>query len=136
MLGLDCLPAVNHQPEFTAACITGVADQAVLGGAIDGMAWTCVDLATDGRPSGSALLGGVGEGLGQGRVDEAALDDVGTFRLAVTARAMTEISSAACRPTIEPPSTTPVAGSETIFTKPARVAVDEGLRAGRERAPW
>ena len=41
-----------------------------------------------------------------------------TRRLAVTARAMTEISSAAWRPTIEPPSTTPVAGSEMIFTKP------------------
>ena len=37
---------------------------------------------------------------------------------AVTARAMTEMSSAAWRPTIEPPSTTPVAGSEMIFTKP------------------
>ena len=31
---------------------------------------------------------------------------------------MTEISSAAWRPTIEPPSTTPVAGSDTIFTNP------------------
>ena len=28
------------------------------------------------------------------------------------------MSSAAWRPTIEPPSTTPVAGSQTIFTKP------------------
>ena len=43
-----------------------------------------------------------------------------TFRLAVTARAMTEMSSAALRPTIEPPSTTPVAGSETIFTNPRK----------------
>jgi len=46
MLGLDCLPASNHQPEFTAACVTGVADDAVLGGAT-AMAWTCVDIATD-----------------------------------------------------------------------------------------
>ena len=46
MLGLDCLPASNHQPEFTAACITPVADDAVLGGAT-AMAWTCVDMATD-----------------------------------------------------------------------------------------
>jgi len=46
MLGLDCLPASNHQPEFTAACITSVADDAVLGGAA-AMAWTCVDIATD-----------------------------------------------------------------------------------------
>ncbi len=34
------------------------------------------------------------------------------------ARASTEISSAAWRPTIEPPITTPVAGSDTIFTNP------------------
>ena len=41
-----------------------------------------------------------------------------TFRLAVTARAITLISSAAWRPTMDPPSTTPVAGSLMIFTKP------------------
>ena len=41
-----------------------------------------------------------------------------TFKLFVTAMASTEISSAAWRPTIEPPSTTPVAGSEMIFTNP------------------
>jgi amidohydrolase len=46
MLGLNSLPASNHQPEFTAACITPTADDAVLGGAA-AMAWTCVDLATD-----------------------------------------------------------------------------------------
>lgn len=46
MLGLDCLPASNHQPEFTAACVTGVADRAVIDGAA-AMAWTCIDLATD-----------------------------------------------------------------------------------------
>ena len=46
MLGLNSLPASNHQPEFTAACITPVADDAVLGGAT-AMAWTCVDMATD-----------------------------------------------------------------------------------------
>lgn len=44
MLGLDCLPAVNHQPEFTAACATPAADRAVLDGAT-AMAWTAVDLA-------------------------------------------------------------------------------------------
>jgi len=46
MLGLDCLPAVNHQPEFTAACVTSAADRAVLDGAT-AMAWTCVDIATE-----------------------------------------------------------------------------------------
>ncbi|MEU6789765.1 amidohydrolase [Nonomuraea angiospora] len=44
MLGLDCLPAVNHQPEFTAACVTPAADRAVLDGAV-AMAWTAIDLA-------------------------------------------------------------------------------------------
>jgi amidohydrolase len=46
MLGLDCLPVSNHQPEFTALCITEVADRAVTDGAT-AMAWTCVDIATD-----------------------------------------------------------------------------------------
>ncbi|WP_399890316.1 M20 family metallopeptidase [Streptomyces sp. BBFR51] len=44
MLGLDCAPAVNHQREFTAACITPAADRAVLDGAT-AMAWTATDLA-------------------------------------------------------------------------------------------
>jgi amidohydrolase len=46
MLGLNSLPAVNHQPEFAAACVTSVADEAVVDGAT-AMAWTCIDLATD-----------------------------------------------------------------------------------------
>jgi amidohydrolase len=46
MLGIDSLPAVNHQPEFTAACVTDAADRAVLDGAA-AMAMTCVDIATD-----------------------------------------------------------------------------------------
>jgi amidohydrolase len=45
MLGLDSFPAVNHQPEFTAAAGGPVADQAVLDGAT-AMAWTVIDLAT------------------------------------------------------------------------------------------
>ncbi len=56
-----------------------------------------------------------------------------TFRWFVTATAITEINSAALRPTIAPPSTTPVAGSERIFDEAARVAVDQRLRVGRER---
>lgn len=44
ILGLDCHPAVNHQPEFAAACITPKADRAVIEGAI-AMAWTAADLA-------------------------------------------------------------------------------------------
>jgi metal-dependent amidase/aminoacylase/carboxypeptidase family protein len=38
--------AVNHQPEFAAACATASADQAVLDGAV-AMAWTAIDAATD-----------------------------------------------------------------------------------------
>ncbi len=46
MVGLDCLPAVNHQPEFTAAAASPAADRAVTDGAA-AMAFTVVDLATD-----------------------------------------------------------------------------------------
>jgi len=46
MIGINSLPAVNHQPEFTAHCVTAEADKALADGAI-AMAWTCVDLATD-----------------------------------------------------------------------------------------
>ena len=46
MLGLDSLPAANHQPEFAAYCAAPVADLAVLDGAV-AMAWTTVDAATD-----------------------------------------------------------------------------------------
>jgi len=59
MVGIDSLPAVNHQPEFAAHCITEAADRAVYDGAL-AMAWTAIDLARDevlgaqlmkGRPS-------------------------------------------------------------------------------------
>jgi amidohydrolase len=45
MLGIDSLPAVNHQPEFAAHCVLPVADQALIDGAI-AMAWTVIDAAT------------------------------------------------------------------------------------------
>lgn len=45
-IGLDCAPAVNHQPEFAAHCRTEEADESMLHGAI-AMAWTCIDAATD-----------------------------------------------------------------------------------------
>ncbi|MGH9300353.1 MAG: M20 family metallopeptidase [Acidimicrobiales bacterium] len=45
MLGIDSLPAVNHQPEFTAAAAAPAADRAVIDGAL-AMAWTTIDLAT------------------------------------------------------------------------------------------
>ncbi len=44
MIGINSLPAVNHQPEFTAHCITPDADKALEDGAL-AMAWTCIDLA-------------------------------------------------------------------------------------------
>jgi amidohydrolase len=46
MLGVESLPASNHQPEFTAACVREPADRAVVQGAI-GMAWTVLDAAAD-----------------------------------------------------------------------------------------
>jgi amidohydrolase len=46
MISIDSLPAVNHQPEFAAHCITADADKALVDGAL-AMAWTCIDLATD-----------------------------------------------------------------------------------------
>jgi len=51
MIGINSLPAVNHQPEFAAHCVTAEADKALGDGAL-AMAWTCIDLAsrTLGRP--------------------------------------------------------------------------------------
>lgn len=45
-IGINSAPAVNHQPEFTAHCITADADKALLDGAL-AMAWTCIDMATN-----------------------------------------------------------------------------------------
>lgn len=47
MLGLDSLPAVNHQAEFAAHCATPIADKAVRDGAA-AMAMTVVDMAAEG----------------------------------------------------------------------------------------
>lgn len=45
-IGIDSLPAVNHQPEFAAHCVTEAADQALADGAV-ALAWTAIDCATD-----------------------------------------------------------------------------------------
>ncbi len=45
-IGIDSLPAVNHQPEFAAHCITDAANKALVDGSL-AMAWTAIDLATD-----------------------------------------------------------------------------------------
>jgi len=47
-ISINSLPAVNHQPEFAAHCITQDADKALADGAI-AMAWTCIDLAMNGH---------------------------------------------------------------------------------------
>ena len=46
MIGIESHGAVNHQPEFAAACVGPSAEQAVFDGAL-GMAWTAIDAATD-----------------------------------------------------------------------------------------
>ena len=46
IIGIDSAPAVNHQPEFTAAAATEAADDAILDGAL-ALAWTAIDAATD-----------------------------------------------------------------------------------------
>jgi metal-dependent amidase/aminoacylase/carboxypeptidase family protein len=44
-IALETNGAVNHQPEFAAACINASADRAVREGSL-AMAWTAIDLAT------------------------------------------------------------------------------------------
>lgn len=46
MIGVDAGGAVNHQPEFAAACVGPSAERALLDGAI-AMAWTAIDAAVD-----------------------------------------------------------------------------------------
>ena len=45
-LGIESLPAVNHQAAFAAHCVKPVADKALIEGTT-AMAWTIVDLATN-----------------------------------------------------------------------------------------
>ena len=44
MLGIGCLPAVNHQKEFAAHTVSPDGERAILDGAL-AMAWTVIDLA-------------------------------------------------------------------------------------------
>ncbi len=46
LIGIEARGAVNHQPEFAAACVTASADAAVRDGAV-ALAWTAIDAATD-----------------------------------------------------------------------------------------
>lgn len=54
MIGIDSLPAVNHQPEFTDAAASPAGDRAVIDGAL-AMAWTAIDL-TQSEPLRERLM--------------------------------------------------------------------------------
>jgi len=56
LIGINSLPAVNHQPEFTAHCVTEEADRAVIDGAI-ALAWTAIDAASDPAIRGRLMEG-------------------------------------------------------------------------------
>lgn len=56
-IGIGSLPAVNHQKEFAAHCVTPAADQALIDGAI-GLAWTAADAAREEAIRGRLLAGG------------------------------------------------------------------------------
>jgi amidohydrolase len=55
-IGIDSLPAVNHQPEFAAHCVTEAADRALADGAV-ALAWTAIDCAADERIRSRLLAG-------------------------------------------------------------------------------
>ncbi|MGQ0823482.1 MAG: amidohydrolase [Actinomycetota bacterium] len=55
-IGIESDGAVNHQPEFAAACVNESADRAVREGAL-AMAWTAIDIAT-GAPRDRLLTRG------------------------------------------------------------------------------
>ena len=56
LVAIDSNGAVNHQPEFAAACVTASADRALYDGAL-AMAWTAIDAAATG-PVRERLLAG------------------------------------------------------------------------------
>ncbi|GGM65860.1 amidohydrolase [Longimycelium tulufanense] len=58
-IAIDCGDAVNHQPEFAAACASPSADRAVLDGAL-AMAWTAVTAAGDTTQRARLLAGRIG----------------------------------------------------------------------------
>jgi amidohydrolase len=63
-IGIDSLPAVNHQKEFAAHCVTAAADRALTDGAT-GLAWTVADAAQDPALRARLLngtLGGTSDG--------------------------------------------------------------------------
>jgi len=53
-IGVDSLPASNHQPEFAPYCVTASADRALIDGAL-AMAWTAIDVSEDEEICGRLL---------------------------------------------------------------------------------
>jgi metal-dependent amidase/aminoacylase/carboxypeptidase family protein len=56
-IGIASLPAVNHQPEFAAHCVTPSADRALHDASV-ALAWTAIDCATDDALRSRLLAGG------------------------------------------------------------------------------
>jgi amidohydrolase len=48
MISIDCMPTVNHQPEFAAHTITAAGESGLIDGAV-AMAWTVFDVASENR---------------------------------------------------------------------------------------
>ena len=65
-LSIGSLPAVNHQPEFTAHCVTAEAEQALCDSAV-ALAWTAIDCAADPELRARLLSGGYVAAEGPGR---------------------------------------------------------------------
>ena len=61
-LDIHAAPAVNHQPEFAAHCVTPAADKAILDGAT-AMAWTVIDLALDASERRRLIRSALRQGL-------------------------------------------------------------------------
>jgi metal-dependent amidase/aminoacylase/carboxypeptidase family protein len=55
-IGIDSMPAVNHQPEFAAATLTPAAETAIAQGAL-ALAGTVVDAASEARIRDRLLTG-------------------------------------------------------------------------------
>jgi amidohydrolase len=56
-LGIESLPAVNHQPEFADATVMPAAERALYDGALS-LAWTAIDMASDPLTRERLLAGG------------------------------------------------------------------------------
>ena len=57
IIGINSLPASNHQPEFAAHCVTEDADRAIFDGAL-ALAWAAIDAATDATVRNRLVSGG------------------------------------------------------------------------------